>query len=99
MRELGEKLKNMNELKLVDKNTYCYKQQSGNKIKIDSSERTCSCAVFHQKLVCKHLVAACLLDHVRLKGLEVFPGKLKKVRQRQKRQNRYLDASLDSQNK
>jgi hypothetical protein len=40
-------------------------------------------------------VAGCLKDHVRLRGLEVFPEKLIPVRQRKRK--RYMDASQDSE--
>ena len=49
---------------------------------IDTSEQTCTCSIFHNKLVCKHLVAACLTDKVWLPGFKVMPKLLRTVRRR-----------------
>ena len=38
--------------------------------------------------------ADCLTDHVRLRGLEVFPQKLRTIRQRQRK--RHMDASFET---
>lgn len=74
VRKFGEKLGNEKKLKLIVANKYYYRQRSG-KIQVDTNPKTCTCSTFYLKLVCKHLVAACLLVFCQ-KGLEVFPQKL-----------------------
>ena len=48
---------------------------------IDTSEQTCTYSIFHNKLVCKLLVAACLTDKVWLHG-QVAPTKSHKEQAR-----------------
>lgn len=80
-------------LRKIADNLYAYKQYNGNLIQIDTAQKTCSCFKFHDKMICKHLVAACMKDKVRLKGLEYFPRQLvtKKIRRQSKLRPLKLD--------
>ena len=45
-------------------NIHTYKQSNGVLLHINTVRRTCSCKTFRDKLVCKHLIAACIFDKV-----------------------------------
>lgn len=49
---------------------------------INTIERKCSCKSFRDKLVCTHLVAACIFDKVSLHGLELIPKRIITLRRR-----------------
>ena len=85
-RELATEIVKQKKLVLVDNHIYKYQQHTGDWIIINTEEKTCECARFFSKLVCKHLTAGCMEDQVRLEGLQVFPKRLKTLRRR-----RYLD--------
>ena len=76
----------------VNESLYKYKQKSGNWIRINTQAKTCMCQRYQDKLVCKHLVAACLKDTVRLEGLQSLPRKIVTIRKRKRQE--YLDNSL-----
>ena len=78
----------------VQESLYKYenKNQVGNWIRINTQAKTCMCQRYQDKLVCKHLVAACLKDTVRLEGLQSLPRKILTIRKRKRQE--YLDNSL-----
>ena len=62
---------------------------NGNKLRrISENEHSYKQQSGKTKIVCKHLVAAYLIDHVRLRGLEVFPQKLRIIRKKNEKKTR-----------
>ena len=49
---------------------------------INTNLQRCTCSIYHNKLVCKHLVAACMKDAVWLSGFKLMPKQLRTVRKR-----------------
>lgn len=96
VRTLAQGIVKDNQLKQVGEARYEYLQRCGIVATINTATKICTCFTYADKAVCKHLVAACILDKVRMPGLEVFPKRLLKMRYR--RQKQYLDHSLIYEN-
>ena len=96
MKDQAKEIIKNKQLVKASENKYTYKHFNGSVGRIDTNAKTCSCPKFADKAVCKHLVAACILDNARLFGLEVFPRQLKVMRKRKIK--RYLDDSGRQEN-
>ena len=64
---------------LIEKNllervghNYEYKRSNGAiEIIVTKGSLTCSCLYFFDKAMCKHLIAACIIDGIKLPGLKL----------------------------
>jgi hypothetical protein len=77
---------------------YLYKHFNPNLglARINILSKTCTCHKYFDKGVCKHLIAACMLNNISLPGMAELPKKFLVLRRRQK--VRYQDESISEEN-
>jgi hypothetical protein len=77
---------------------YLYKHFNPNLgfARINILSKTCTCHKYFDKGVCKHLIAACMLNNISLPGMAELPKKILVLRRRQK--VRYQDESILEEN-
>jgi hypothetical protein len=77
---------------------YLYKHFNPNHgfARINILSKTCTCHKYFDKGVCKHLIAACMLNNISLPGMAELPKKFLVLRRRQKGQ--YKDDSITEEN-
>ena len=77
---------------------YLYKHFNPNQgfARINKLSKTCTCHKYFDKGVCKHLIAACMLNNISLPGMAELPKKFLVLRRRQKGQ--YQDDSISEEN-
>jgi hypothetical protein len=64
--------------------------------RINILSKTCTCHKYFDKGVCKHLIAACMLNNISLPGMTEMPKKFLVIRRRQNA--RYRDDSRSEEN-